>query len=308
MRRLVSVFLILFIAVSFCGCNNTQNKSKTGTEITDCLGNVCYVGQDARVVSCYASFADCWLLSGGRLAGVTKDAVDEHNLDIGEAEIIGTVKHIDMEKVAQINPDYVILSADLTAHLALKDSLDALNIQYGYFKQDTFEDYKSIMLKFCNVNNRADLYEKNVAKVEKQIYDIKSKLSETQHSFLLMRAFSTGMKAKTDDNPAGIILKEFSLLNIADSNKTMLEDLSMEHIVKTNPDYIFVMTMGAEDGAVSYLENNVKNHIAFRDLDAVKNDKFFMLPKDLFHYKPNERWGESYEYIAKLILPEIFGR
>ena len=57
------------------------------------------------------------------------------------------------------------------------------------------------------------------------------------------------MKAKTDDNLAGQILKEFGLANIADNDKSMLEDLSLEHIVKQDPDYIFVLTMGNEDDA-----------------------------------------------------------
>ena len=31
-----------------------------------------------------------------------------------------------------------------------------------------------------------------------------------------------------------------------------------------------------------------------------------LLPKDLFHYKPNERWDESYEYLARILYPSVF--
>jgi iron complex transport system substrate-binding protein len=34
----------------------------------------------------------------------------------------------------------------------------------------------------------------------------------------------------------------------------------------------------------------------------VQNGRYTVLPKDLFHYKPNERWGESYAYLYEIIF------
>lgn len=33
----------------------------------------------------------------------------------------------------------------------------------------------------------------------------------------------------------------------------------------------------------------------------MKEDRVEVLPKDLFHYKPNARWGESYQMLAELM-------
>ena len=41
-------------------------------------------------------------------------------------------------------------------------------------------------------------------------------------------------------------------------------------------------------------------------LTAVKQDRLILLPKELFHYKPNARWGESYAYLAKILYPQCF--
>ncbi len=308
MKKHISFLLALCFISALFGCN-TQDEAVTEgkTKITDVFGNVSYLDTNSKIVCGYASFAECWLLSGGTLAGVTEDAVSEHGLDVGNAEIIGSVKHIDLEKIVSLAPDYVILSADLTAHLSLKESLDGMGIKHGYFRVDVFEDYKSLMAQFCAVSGRADLFEKNVITVEKEIAEIKSKIPETDKTVLLMRAFSTGMKAKDDDNLAGVILREFGLSNIADSEESVLEDLSIEHIVKADPDFIFAMTMGNGEGALQYLQNNAENDPAWRELSAVKNGNYHLLPKKLFHYKPNNRWSESYEYLAKLIFPEVFG-
>ena len=98
----------------------------------------------------------------------------------------------------------------------------------------------------------------------------------------------------------------YSLTIDEEGNITFNEDLSIEEIVKSDPDYIFVTTMGDEENAKAYLENNALNHPAWSGLTAVKDNNYYILPKDLFHYKPNNRWSESYEYLAKIIWPEIF--
>lgn len=308
MKKMILTFLIFILCIIpiGCGVNETNNTDKS-IEITDSLGNTQYLPQNPKIVCGFASFAEAWLLSGGELIGVTEDAISEHNLDLDEnINIIGSVKHINTESLISLNPDYVILSADLSAHLSLAESLDAMNIPYGYFREDTFEDYKFLMKEFCSANNRMDLYKSNVEVAEKKINDIKSKIPKSNCSVLLLRAFSTGVKAKTDDNTAGKILKEFGLNNIAENKSSILENLDIEYIVSADPDYIFVLTMGDEDGALKYLEENIQNNPAWNELSAVKNNRFYVLPKELFHYKPNNRWGESYEYIAKLVWAETF--
>ena len=46
---------------------------------------------------------------------------------------------------------------------------------------------------------------------------------------------------------------------------------------------------------------------AWNGLSAMRTERYYVLPKDLFHNKPNNRWDESYEYLAKILWPEVFG-
>ena len=60
--------------------------------ITDSYGTKTELLDDPCVVSLYGSFAECWLLSGGKLAGITEDAVDEHGIEIDDGTaLVGTV-------------------------------------------------------------------------------------------------------------------------------------------------------------------------------------------------------------------------
>lgn len=313
MKRLISLLLCLTVVFTMAACGaepaapaETLPADSDMLELIDILGNRTKLSKDARVACGYASFAQCWLLSGGALVGVTQDALDR-GLAVGDASVIGTVKSIDLEKLAASSPDYVILSADLSAHSELQSALDTMGIAYGYYRVDTFEDYKAMMAQFCAVNERDDLYRENVLEVEQRIESIRERIpADCDQSVLLLRAYSTGIKAKTDDNLAGQILKEYGLRNIAEESPSLLEDLSMEQVILTDPDYIFVLTMGDEQAAAEYMGSHLENDPAWQGLSAVRDGHYHILPQDLFHYKPNQRWDESYEYLANIIFPEIF--
>jgi iron complex transport system substrate-binding protein len=307
-RRMAWVLPCFAVLLLLTGCMTADPfTGGNGMTVTDADGRTAPLHADARVVACYGSFADCWLLSGGTLAGVTEDAVAEHGLDVGNAAVVGTVKHINMEQLIALAPDYVILSADLAAHRQLAPMLDQLNISYGFFRVDTFDDYAALMAQFCAVTGRPDCYAQYVTRPAQRIEALRAQIPSESRSVLLMRVYSTGMKAKSDDNLAGQILREFGLHNIADDAPSMLEDLSVEQIIRTDPDLIFVSTMGSEDGAQAFLRDRVENDPAWSGLTAVAQGQYKMLPKELFHYKPNERWDESYAYLAQILYPDIFG-
>ena len=311
MKKRIAILLCISVLLLACACGEEKQTAPEaeGVTVTDVYGSSAVLTADSRVAFAQTSFAQCWVLAGGEPAGVTLDAVEDRGMCFtGEVEIIGTVKSVDLEKLVALEPDYVVLSADLTAHTELKDSLEQMGIVCGYFQVDTFEDYKAMMSQFCAVTGRDDLYERNVSQVEETIERVRAAIpAENGDSVLLLRAYSTGVKAKTDDNLAGQILKEFHLENIADKTPSLLEELSIEQIIKEDPRYIFVLTMGDEQAAMDYMRQNVENDPAWGSLTAVKEGRYLFLPQDLFHYKPNERWGESYEYLAEIIYPEIFG-
>lgn len=307
MKRFLTLILSMLALFSLTSCAPASRMPKDAHVFTDALGNIVYLSLEDQIAACHASFADAWLLAGGELAGATADAADEHGLDIGNAEIVGTAKTVYTENLVASGATVAFLSADLAAHLTLQKSLEGLGIRPLYFRIDTFEDYAVLMSHFCAVTGRDDLYEKHVTEVGAHIDAIRAKIpTEEGRTVLLMRAYSSGIKAKSDDNLAGRILSAYGMVNIADAHPSLLEDMSLEHILTEDPDFIFVLTMGNEESALLYLRENIENNPAFAGLSAVKNGAYHILPKELFHHKPNERWDESYEYLAKILYPEIF--
>lgn len=262
-----------------------------------------------RVVAAYSSFAEAWLLAGGELCGATQDALEERDLGLPEdLPIVGTVKEPNAEAIIALEPDLVILASDITAQADIRDVLENAGLTCAYFQVDTFEDYAFMMEQFTAITGREDLYQENVAQVGEQIEQARltAKLSSHLPSVLLIRAFSSGIKAKTDDELAGAILQDLGARNIADEHPSMLEDLSLEEVIAADPEYIFVTTMGDEQKALDYLNGLIAENPAWSELSAVKEGRYIVLPKDLFHYKPNNRWGESYEYLGEILYPGLF--
>lgn len=333
MKRILPLFLALALLLTGCTAVSTtettsqavsqvdssssapesassQPESAGEVSITDSNGSQITLDTSApRVVAAYGSFAEAWLLAGGELVGVTQDALEQRDLGLPEdIAVVGTVKEPNAEEIIALEPDLVLLASDITAQADIRDVLENAGLACAFFQVDTFADYAFMMEQLCAITGREDLYEENVTQVGQQIEEAQANaaLSSTRPNVLLIRAFSTGIKAKTDDELAGAILKDLGAHNIADDHPSMLEDLSLEEVIAADPDYIFVTTMGDEQKALDYLNGLIQQNPAWSELSAVKEDRYIVLPKDLFHYKPNNRWGESYQYLGEILYPELF--
>ncbi|NLI60751.1 MAG: ABC transporter substrate-binding protein [Clostridiales bacterium] len=322
LRRKIFVVILLVCLVglllSACVGQPKEESIDTGADsnndrffytFTDSLENtVVLMERPSRVISLVGSYAETWLLAGGELVGVTNDVISQRKLDLPEdIDIVGTIKDPNLEKILDLSPDFVLLSPDIESHVKIADTLKKTNISHGFFKVEHFEEYLS-MLDICtDITGNKDLYDKNGLEVKKQIDEVLEKAdNKNGPDILFIRAMSSGAKAKNDDNMACRIFEDLGAINIAAKHDSLLEDLSMEIIIQEDPEYIFVVTMGDSQKAIEALKEGIEKNPAWSNLSAVKDGRYIVLPKDLFHYKPNARWGESYEYMAKIFYPENF--
>ncbi len=297
---------LLAAALLLSACAAPAEAPPAAHTFTDALGYEVRLNRWERVVSLYGSFAEAWLLAGGELAGTTSDAIRERALPLGEdVATVGTVKEPNLEAVIAAEPDFVILAADIAAQAALHDALTAAAIPHAYYRTDTFPEYLAMLDQFCTLTGRQDLYRENGLAVQEEIDTVLASVEGLPApSVLLIRAYSSGAKAKGADNLAGIILRDLGCDNLADRHESLLEELSMEEIMAADPDYLLITTMGSSDeAAMDFINGTFAADPAWGSLSAVENGRCILLPRELFHYKPNTRWGESYAYLADILYP-----
>lgn len=293
LRRILSVCLIMAMLLA----------TAYAADFTDALGRQVSVNNPQKVAVASASLAECWLLAGGSVYAVTNDAFGERDPGLGKDVIdLGGLKEPSLEIILASKPDFLILSSTLSGHLDMAETLDKAKISYACFDTESFEDYLSLLDIFTDITGRKDLYEKNGAALIPKIQNaiVAGKAAEDK-KVLLLRSSSVKIKALNSDTMVGSMLSKFGCVNIADNDAGLLTDLSLEAIVRENPDYIFITCMGDADEAVAQMESSFASNPVWKKLKAVQNGRCFYLEKELFHYKPNGRWGESYEKLAEIL-------
>ena len=119
-----------------------------------------------------------------------------------------------------------------------------------------------------------------------------------------LRASSTSVKAKGSSGTIlGEMLKDLGCINIADSDKTLLDTLSAESVIRSEPYRIFVVTMGDDtDKALSNLSALMEKNPAWGTLEAVRENRLHLMDRKLFNIKPNAKWADSYEKLCNILL------
>lgn len=314
------IFLIVFTCFILIGCspkkNNTalnNNSTEETISVVDSIDHKVVVKKSPKnVVALSFSFAELWLLSGGKLKGVSSDAVNERDIGItnNDVQIIGTAMKPNSEKILSLNPDLVILSGDMSSNMAITGVLDNAKIPYYVCKVNTFNDYLKTLKNFVAITGEEKKYKENGEEVQEKIKNLLKLIPSSNKkvpSALVLKAYSSGVRVLKDNNVVCSILDDIGVNNIANNDESLLKDLSIEAIVKENPDYVFVVTMGKnKEAAIASLKKTLTSNPVWNNINAVKNNNTFILPKELFEYKPNNKWGDSYEYLLKIIYPEIY--
>ena len=312
--KIIAIIICFSVLSSLLtACSSEQNEyDQSAVIFTDALGREVSVPKEPeRVAALIGSFADVWMLAGGSVCATAEDAWDDFGLALPDAVNIGGAHSPNLELIFSVNPDFVIASASTSSNVEMKETLEAAGIAVAYFDVDNFSDYLA-MLDICtDITERKDLYECNGLAIQSQIEDIKQAieeraLPEEQRTVLLLRAHSSSVKAKGSKGTIlGEMLADLGCINIADSDTSLLETLSVESIIRQEPYRIFVVTMGDDtEKAMDNLNQMMNENPAWGTLDAVAEGRLHLMERKLFNIKPNADWAESYEKLSEILLTE----
>lgn len=310
-KRLLALGLGLML---LCGCGAKEKTMEIdGVTFTDALGRTVSVEEPQRVACLLGSFAQVWTLAGGDVCATADDAWEDFDLGLSDDVVnLGNIKELSLEKLLGSQPDFIIASGNTKQNVEWKETLEATGIPLAYFEVNDFSDYLE-MLKICTeITGREELYEQNGLAVQEEIDAVversKERLAESAEAptVLTMRASASSILAKNSESTVlGEILLALGCVNIADSDASLLENLSIETILQRDPDYILFIPRGDdEEGMKAYVQSYLMEHPAWAQLSAVKEGRVYYMEKELYGLKPNDRWGEAYEKAEEILSNE----
>ena len=277
---------------------------------TDALGReVSVKKKPSRTAALLGSFADLWMLAGGEVCAAAQDAWDDFGLELSDAVNLGGAHSPNLELLLSSEPELVLASASTASNVEMKDVLEKAGITVAYFDVDCFDDYLNMLDVATEITCRRDLYEQNGLAIKRSVASVKSKfaqsdLPEEKRTVLLLRASSGFVKAKGSEGTVlGEMLKELGMVNIADSDTALLENLSVESVMERDPYRIFVVTMGDDtEKATARLYQMINENPAWRSLSAVRENRLHIVDRKLFNIKPNAKWDISYDKLCEILL------
>ena len=300
--KLFSLFLILCLLT---GCASSAEAGE-GVSFTDDLGRTVTVNQPKRVACLLGSFAQIWQLSGGEVCATADDAWDDLQLTLAEDCVnLGNTKELSLELLLSSEPDFIMASANTRQNLEWMETLEATGVPTAYFDVSDFGDYLHLLDLCTNITGRKDLFDKYGVEVQKQIDTVleKARNRGTSPTVLCMRASASMVTVKnSEDNVLGEMLHALGCINIADSDSSLLENLSLEAILEADPDFIFIVQRGDDtEGMKAYVETMMAENPAWQQLTAVQEGRLYFMDKNLYNLKPNHRWGEAYEKLEEIL-------
>lgn len=287
---------------------STQQETQAVT-FTDDLGRQVTVENPQRVAVLIGSYADIWCLAGGKdtLVAAADDAWTSFDLGLGEdVANLGGVKETNLEVLLAAQPDLVLASSNTAAQVDLLPTLEQAGLNVAYFMVSNFDEYLR-MLDICTqITGREDCYEQYGQALEEQVEQARQRADGSQPKVLYVRATGSSCKVKnSQDSVLGEMLADLDCINIADSQSSLLEQLSLEVILQEDPDFIFAVLQGSDPtDAQRTLDETLLSNPAWQSLTAVKEGRFHVMDDQLYNLKPNARWGEAYEQLAQILYPE----
>ena len=259
-----------------------------------------------RTIILLTSLLNLWVESGGAvIARCTGDInVPAEALDAPE---VGSFNNPNVEKIIALQPDFVI-SSDVANFHAIIPILEKNRIPYAFFRYINHHDYVHIRELFSKINGTEEKFRTDYDQMNQEVNGIVQKCrAYPSPKVLVIFTSSNSVSCELPGSQVGEMLSMLGARNIIPAeghpkNATRV-NFSLERIVELDPDIILLNTMGEVATCRKRLKKEFESNAAWSSLRAIRNERFYVLPKKYFLYKPNNEFPTALHYLAGILYP-----
>lgn len=275
-------------------------KGKEKIEITDLSGRK--VTFD-KVPESFATLSmgdmDIIHALGGKVVGRpdTKLTLPE---ELKKAKVIGNAHQPNFEQIASLKPDVLVANNGFQKNVP---TVEGQGTKVIISSANSVQDIQKNIELYGTVMKKEDKAKELNQKINEQMkkYEKKSDVK----ALLVYGAPGTYLAA-LPTSLSGDVLEKTGGKNIASDFPETKEypqyaQLSVERIIEANPDVIYLITHGDPKSVKKAFEGEMMKNEAWKNLDAVKQNRVVILPPDLFGSNPGTKVTEAMDFMYKSI-------
>jgi iron complex transport system substrate-binding protein len=227
---------------------------------------------------------------------------------------VGETPNPSVEKIVSLNPDLVI-GVNVSFHHQIIPPLQRAGIPLLLLSINNYQDILSKLRIYGEITGNQKKAEAVIKAIEKRVNEIKNTINRISQKkspkIVILWGSTQSFNMALPNSFVGNIIEMLGGDNIAAGIKPLntmpqYAALSPEFVFSKDPDVMLVITHGYDDKVKEKLKREIMNHPAWKEMRAVKEDKIYILPYELFGVNPSVRVADAIEHIAKLLYPEAF--
>jgi len=290
---LITILLLLFMAA--CGSDegsedagNTDVETDSNETITVSheLGETEVPKNPETVVVFDFGILDTLDKLGIEVAGVPQSNTVPTYLEKyagDEYENVGNLKEPDFDKIAEINPDLIIISG---RQATVYDQLSEIapTIHLGVDTTRYMDSFKENMDKVGEIFDKQAEIDEAMADLDESISALQEKTADMDENALIILANDDKISAYGSNSRFGIIHDVFGVPQ-ADENieaSTHGMNVSFEYVMEKDPDILYVIDRAGVVGGETTAQELVENDLT-ANTKAYKNDKIYYLDPDFWY-------------------------
>nr|WP_304952407.1 siderophore ABC transporter substrate-binding protein [Virgibacillus sp. MSP4-1] len=284
---IAGIVFIALLALAACGGGNSDSSQASGGEtitIEHRLGTTDVPKNPEKVVVFDYGILDSLDKMGVEVAGIPKATLPPYlsKFKSDEYENAGSLKEPDFEKIAEIDPDLIIISGrqqDLYEELNDISSTIFLGVDTTRY----MESFKENMKTLGKIFEQESFIKEELAKVEGSIKDIQDKAEQVENSLVVL-SNEGSLSAYGPESRFGLIHDVFGLPAVAKDLEvsTHGQSISFEFLVEKDPQHLYVIDRTAAIGGDVLAEEALDNKLV-RKTRAYQNDHITYLDPNYWY-------------------------
>src|SRR5690625_2581501 len=303
MRRFLTLILMSVFVLALAACGGTNEGEATENESEEVvveheLGETTVEKNPENVVAFDFGSLDTLDKLDIDVAAVPKQNIPEYinQYDTDEYENVGSLKEPDFEKLAEVDPELIIISG---RQADLYDQLTEIapTIYLGVDETDYMNSCENNVDIIGEIFNKEEEAQTELDAIEEQVDATAQKAEEADKSCLIVLANDDQISAYGPSSRFGLIHYVFGVKPVDEDIEASTHgmNVSFEYVTEQDPDLLYVIDRGAAIGEESAAEIVVENKL-MEKTKAYKEDNIIYLDPEYWYLS-----GGGLQSVSKMV-------